>query len=105
MNHHRSTRRSFLRTMYYTHPCGIAWSENLIDWVPTGKAVWPGGGREAGAIALLRDEGILLMTQGGHPTGRGSPVCQPRSAGRQGRQPNRCYRTDAANRSRWSLTL
>jgi len=52
--------------MYYTHPCGIAWSENLTDWVPTGKAVWPGGGREAGAIALLRDEGILLMTQGGH---------------------------------------
>jgi predicted GH43/DUF377 family glycosyl hydrolase len=52
--------------MYYTHPCGIAWSENLIDWVPTGKAVWPGGGREAGAIALLRDDGILLMTQGGH---------------------------------------
>jgi len=28
--------------------------------------VWPGGGREAGAIALLRDDGILLMTQGGH---------------------------------------
>ena len=54
--------------MYFTHPCGIAWSENLIDWVPTGKAVWPGGGREAGAIALLRDDGILLMTQGGHHT-------------------------------------
>jgi len=54
--------------MYYTHPCGIAWSENLIDWTPTGKAVWPGGGREAGAIALLRDDGILLMTQGGHHT-------------------------------------
>jgi predicted GH43/DUF377 family glycosyl hydrolase len=52
--------------MYYTHPCGIAWSDNLIDWVPTGRAVWPGGGREAGAIALLRDDGILLMTQGGH---------------------------------------
>lgn len=52
--------------MYYTHPCGIARSEDLIDWVPTGKAVWPGGGREAGAIALLRDDGILLMTQGGH---------------------------------------
>ena len=52
--------------MYFTHPCGIAWSENLIDWVPTGKAVWQGGGREAGAIALLRDDGILLMTQGGH---------------------------------------
>jgi len=52
--------------MYYTHPCALAWSENLIDWTPAGKAVWPGGGREAGAIALLRDDGILLMTQGGH---------------------------------------
>ena len=52
--------------MYYTHPCALAWSDNLIDWTPTGMAVWPGGGREAGAIALLRDEGILLMTQGGH---------------------------------------
>jgi predicted GH43/DUF377 family glycosyl hydrolase len=52
--------------MYYTHPCGLAWSENLIDWTPTGKVVWPGGGREAGASALLRDDGILLMTQGGH---------------------------------------
>jgi beta-1,2-mannosidase len=52
--------------MYYTHPCALAWSTNLIDWTPTGKAVWPGGGREAGAIALLRDDGILLMTQGGH---------------------------------------
>jgi len=31
-----------------------------------GKAVWPGGGREAGAIALLRNDGILLMTQGAH---------------------------------------
>ncbi|MCY2996318.1 MAG: hypothetical protein NTY19_52000 [Planctomycetota bacterium] len=49
-----------------THPCGLARSENLIDWTPVGKAVWPGGGREAGAIALLRDDGILLMTQGGH---------------------------------------
>ena len=52
--------------MYYTHPCALAWSENLIDWTPAGKAVWPGGGREAGALALLRDDGILLMTQGGH---------------------------------------
>jgi predicted GH43/DUF377 family glycosyl hydrolase len=52
--------------MYYTHPCALAWSENLIDWTPTGRAVWPGGGREAGAIALLREDGILLMTQGGH---------------------------------------
>jgi predicted GH43/DUF377 family glycosyl hydrolase len=51
--------------MYFTHPCGLAWSENLIDWHWTGKAIWPGGGREAGAIALLRDDGILLMTQGG----------------------------------------
>ena len=54
--------------MYYTHPCALAWSDNLIDWTPTGKAVWPGGGREAGALALLRDDGILLMTQGGHAT-------------------------------------
>lgn len=54
--------------MYYTHPCALAWSENLIDWTPTGQAVWPGGGREAGAIALLRDDGILLLTQGGHAT-------------------------------------
>jgi len=52
--------------MYYTHPCALAWSENLIDWTPVGKAVWPGGGREAGAVALLRRDGILLMTQGGH---------------------------------------
>jgi len=51
--------------MYYTHPCASAWSENLIDWHWTGKAIWPGGGREAGAIALLRDDGILVMTQGG----------------------------------------
>ena len=55
--------------MYYTHPCALAWSDNLIDWTPTGKSVWPGGGREAGAIALLRDDGILLMTQGGHKLG------------------------------------
>ena len=51
--------------MYYTHPCALAWSDNLIDWTRAGKSVW-GGGREAGAIALLRDDGILLMTQGGH---------------------------------------
>lgn len=53
--------------MYYTHPCALAWSTNLVDWTPAGKSVWPDGGREAGAIALLRDDGILLMTQGGHP--------------------------------------
>lgn len=47
--------------MYYTHPCALAWSDNLIDWTPRDKAVWPGGGHEAGAIALLRDEGILLL--------------------------------------------
>ena len=51
--------------MYYTHPCALAWSENLIDWTPVGKSVW-GGSHEAGAIALLREDGILLMTQGGH---------------------------------------
>ena len=52
--------------MYSTHPCALAWSTNLVDWTPTGETVWPGGGREAGAIALLGDDGILLMTQGGH---------------------------------------
>jgi predicted GH43/DUF377 family glycosyl hydrolase len=46
--------------MYYTHPCALAWSENLIDWTPVDKAVWTGH-HEAGAIALLHDEGILLM--------------------------------------------
>jgi predicted GH43/DUF377 family glycosyl hydrolase len=51
--------------MYYTHPCALAWSNNLVDWQWSGKSVWPGGGREAGAIALLRDDGILIMTQGG----------------------------------------
>jgi predicted GH43/DUF377 family glycosyl hydrolase len=51
--------------MYYTHPCALAWSENLTDWHWTGKSVWPGGGRESGAVALLRDDGILIMTQGG----------------------------------------
>lgn len=51
--------------MYFTHPCALAWSENLIDWTPSGQAVW-GGSHEAGAIAQLRDDGILLMTQGGH---------------------------------------
>jgi len=51
--------------MYYTHPCALAWSDNLIDWTPVGKSVW-GGGHEAGAIALLRDKDIVLMfnTQG-----------------------------------------
>ena len=46
--------------MYYTHPCALASSDDLIDWTPAGKSVWPGG-HEAGAVALLRDEGILLM--------------------------------------------
>ena len=54
--------------MYYTHPCALAWSDNLIDWTPAGASVWPGGGHEAGAIALRRKDGILLLTQGGHPT-------------------------------------
>ena len=51
--------------MYYTHPCALASSDNLIDWKWEGKSIWSGGGREAGAIALLRDDGILVMTQGG----------------------------------------
>ncbi len=51
--------------MYYTHPCALASSGNLIDWTPAGKSVWRGS-HEAGAIALLRKDGILLMVQGGH---------------------------------------
>jgi predicted GH43/DUF377 family glycosyl hydrolase len=47
--------------MYYTHPCALAWSENLIDWTPADKAVWKGGGHEAGAVALLLGDGIHLM--------------------------------------------
>jgi len=53
--------------MYYTHPCALAFSDNLIDWTPAGKSVW-GGSHEAGAVALLRQDGILLMVQGGHPS-------------------------------------
>jgi len=51
--------------MYYTHPCALAWSDNLIDWTRAGKSVW-GGDHEAGAIGLLRDHDIVLMfnTQG-----------------------------------------
>ncbi len=55
--------------MYFTLPCALAWSDNLIDWTPAGKSVYPQGGREAGAIALLREDGILLMTQGGSSLG------------------------------------
>ncbi len=49
--------------MYYTHPCALAWSDNLIDWTPAGKSVWPGG-HESGAVALLGADGILLMFNG-----------------------------------------
>jgi predicted GH43/DUF377 family glycosyl hydrolase len=50
--------------MFYTHGCAMAWSEDLINWHWVGKAGWPRGA-EAGAIALLRDDGILLMAQTG----------------------------------------
>jgi len=46
--------------MYYTHPCALAWSENLIDWTPADKAVWKGG-HEAGAIALLHGGDVHLL--------------------------------------------
>jgi predicted GH43/DUF377 family glycosyl hydrolase len=46
--------------MYYSRPCALAWSDNLIDWTRAGKSVG-GGHQEAGAIAFLRDEDILLM--------------------------------------------
>jgi len=50
--------------MFYTHGCALAWSEDLINWHWAGKAGWPRGA-EAGAIALLRDDSILLMAQTG----------------------------------------
>jgi len=46
--------------MYYTRPCALAWSDNLIDWTRADKSV-AGGHQEAGAIALLRDKDIVLM--------------------------------------------
>lgn len=49
--------------MYYTHPSILAESENLIDWKVTGKEVWKGR-HESGAVALLRDDGVLLMFNG-----------------------------------------
>jgi len=44
-------------------PCALACSDNLIDWKPLGKSVWSGQ-HESGAVALLRDDGILLMFNG-----------------------------------------
>lgn len=60
--------------MMISHSCTLAESDNLIDWKPLGKAVWtdnaPGlfdsGSREAGALALLRPDGILLFYNGGN---------------------------------------
>ncbi|MCY2929395.1 MAG: endo-alpha-N-acetylgalactosaminidase family protein [Planctomycetota bacterium] len=59
--------------MYYTHECRMATSDNLIDWEPLPTVVWPtyrqgffdSGSCESGAIALLREDGILLMYNGG----------------------------------------
>lgn len=60
--------------MYVSMPCWLAESENLIDWKPVekGRAVWPrgrpgawnGGAHEAGAVALTREDGILIMYNG-----------------------------------------
>jgi predicted GH43/DUF377 family glycosyl hydrolase len=57
--------------MYVSMPCWLAESENLIDWKPVedGRAVWPhgrpgawnGAAHEAGAVALAREDGILIM--------------------------------------------
>jgi len=66
--------------MYYTHQCFLAASDNLIDWQPLGTAVWPtyrqgffdSGSAESGAIALQRDDGILLMYNGAWADGRWS---------------------------------
>ncbi len=60
--------------MMVSHTCELAESDNLIDWKPLGNAVWTdnasglfdSGSREAGAIALLRPDGILLFYNGGN---------------------------------------
>ncbi|MBN1421075.1 MAG: hypothetical protein JXP34_20050 [Planctomycetes bacterium] len=64
---YRADDRSPDLTWGRTCRIGLAWSENLIDWTPAGRAVWAGS-HEAGALALLRKDGILLMVQGGHAT-------------------------------------
>jgi predicted GH43/DUF377 family glycosyl hydrolase len=64
-----ATRIGGLYWMYYTHPCWLASSENLIDWKPSVRRVFTefrrgyfdSASNEAGAIALLRDDGILIM--------------------------------------------
>ncbi|MBM4089140.1 MAG: hypothetical protein FJ276_06895 [Planctomycetes bacterium] len=60
--------------MYVSMPCWLAESDNLLDWKPVegGIAVWPhgrpgtwnGGAHEAGAVALNRADGILIMYNG-----------------------------------------
>lgn len=60
--------------MYFGLPSHVATSDNLIDWtqlldkggrpisaVPSRKGCFDSGSCEAGAVALLTDEGILLM--------------------------------------------
>ena len=59
--------------MYMSHRCLLAESENLIDWKPLDKTVWPGvvpnlydgGTHEGGAIALDTPKGILLSYNAG----------------------------------------
>jgi predicted GH43/DUF377 family glycosyl hydrolase len=50
--------------MYYSFPCALATSTDLINWEPINIGVSPWKhqmSHEAGAIALYRDDGILLM--------------------------------------------
>ena len=54
--------------MYYVHPCTLAWSENLIDWTPLGKAVWPGHGlQRPGALQGQVDALLRRRRPGGRP--------------------------------------
>lgn len=65
--------------MLVSHTCALAESDDLINWRPSGRAVWTGGptglfdsaSHEAGAIALDMPQGIVLLynaMNGGDPT-------------------------------------
>jgi len=69
-----ATRVNGKYLMYVSMSCALAESDNLIDWKPLNKAVWPqrkrgekpatpfdSGAHEAGAVALERSEGILIF--------------------------------------------
>jgi len=78
--------------MYYTHNCLLATSDDLINWTPIiddngrvisglkhRKGYFDTGSAEAGAIALLTDQGILVMYNGHNPY-EGGDSAYPRGA-------------------------